>query len=310
RSSEAQPRRHGLAAATSWNRAGKSLTPLARAIVTRPSSSGWRSDSRMCCWNSGRSSRTRTPRWASATSPGWGGLPPPIRPETEIVWCGARNGRSVMSSPCRGRSPTTLQIADTSSTSSLERGGRIAASRRASIVLPPPGGPTRSTLWAPAAAISSARLACAWPRTSARSRSSAAAARTGARERHRHSSTVAVQQADRVGERRRGEHVEAVDGERLGGVLHGHHERVDPLAPAGQPDRERATDRLDLAVERELADDGVRSDDAILHDARGGEDAEGDRQFERRALLLDVGGRQVHGDPVKGEGETVVAVRL
>src|SRR5438132_6074759 len=52
-----------------------------------------------------------------------------------------------------------------------------------------------------------------------------------------------------VGERRRGEHVEPVDSERLSGVLHGHHERVDPLAPAGQPDRERATDRLDLAVE-------------------------------------------------------------
>src|SRR3989442_4476824 len=31
-SSDGQPRRHGLAAATSWNRAGKSPTPLARAI--------------------------------------------------------------------------------------------------------------------------------------------------------------------------------------------------------------------------------------------------------------------------------------
>ena len=131
----------------------------------------------------------------------------------------------------------------------------------------------------------------------------------GARERHRPGGTVAVQQADRVGERRRGEHVEPVDGERLGGVLHGHDERVDPLASAGQPDRERATDRLDLAVERELADDGVRSDDAIFHDARGGEDTEGDRQVERRALLPDVGGRQVHGDPVQGEGETGVADR-
>ena len=103
--------------------------------------------------------------------------------------------------------------------------------------------------------------------------------------------------------------MEPVDSERLSGVLHGHHERVDPLAPAGQPDRERATDRLDLAVEREFADDGVRSDDAIFHDARGGEDTEGDRQVERRALLPDVGGRQVHGDPVQGEGEAGVADR-
>ena len=34
---------------------------------------------------------------------------------------------------------------------------------------PVPGGPTISTLWPPAAATSSARLACAWPFTSARS---------------------------------------------------------------------------------------------------------------------------------------------
>src|SRR2546430_14197789 len=46
------------------------------------------------------------------------------------------------------------------------------------MVWPVPGEPTSNTLWPPAAAISSARLACAWPRTSARSRSSAAAART------------------------------------------------------------------------------------------------------------------------------------
>ena len=37
---------------------------------------------------------------------------------------------------------------------------------------PPPGGPIINTLWAPAAAISTPRLACAWPRTSAKSRPS------------------------------------------------------------------------------------------------------------------------------------------
>src|SRR5437879_1404887 len=84
------------------------------------------------------------------------------------------------------------------------------------------------------------------------------------------------------------EHVEALDGERLGGVLYGHDERLDALAPAREPDCERAADWLDLAVERQLADDRVRSNDPVLHDARGGEDAEGDRQVERRALLPDV----------------------
>jgi hypothetical protein len=40
------------------------------------------------------------------------------------------------------------------------------------MVLPLPGGPTISRLWPPAAAISRARLACSWPRTSARSAAS------------------------------------------------------------------------------------------------------------------------------------------
>jgi hypothetical protein len=45
--------------------------------------------------NSGRASRQRTPWWASDTSPGIGTWPPPIRPTSEIVWCGARQGRVV-----------------------------------------------------------------------------------------------------------------------------------------------------------------------------------------------------------------------
>ena len=48
-------------------------------------------------------------------------------------------------------------------------GGSSPAKRCASIDLPEPGGPTISRLWPPAAAISSARLAPAWPLTSARS---------------------------------------------------------------------------------------------------------------------------------------------
>ena len=49
-------------------------------------------------------------------------------------------------------------------------GGRMDGSRAASIDLPAPGGPTRSRLWPPAAATSSARLALSWPLMSARSR--------------------------------------------------------------------------------------------------------------------------------------------
>ena len=51
----------------------------------------------------------------------------------------------------------------------VESGGRIPGSRRASIVFPVPGGPASRRLCPPAAAISRARRARSWPRTSARS---------------------------------------------------------------------------------------------------------------------------------------------
>ena len=58
--------------ATSWNRAGKSAWPCARATATTPSSSGCRNASSAGRWNSGSSSRRRTPRWARLASPGSG----------------------------------------------------------------------------------------------------------------------------------------------------------------------------------------------------------------------------------------------
>ena len=66
---------------------------------TRPSSSGWRSASTAVRLNSGSSSRNSTPRCASVISPGIGRAPPPTSPCGEIVWCGARNGRSAASLP-------------------------------------------------------------------------------------------------------------------------------------------------------------------------------------------------------------------
>jgi hypothetical protein len=57
-----------------------------------------------------------------------------------------------------------------SSASENVNGGRIPDSRRASIVLPDPGGPTNNTLCPPAAATSRARFAVVCPRTSLKSR--------------------------------------------------------------------------------------------------------------------------------------------
>ena len=70
------------------------------------------------------------------------------------MWWGARKGRSV-NRPCPGRSlPATDQMEVASSASSKVGAGKSPGTRLASIVLPAPGGPTRSALWPPAAAIS------------------------------------------------------------------------------------------------------------------------------------------------------------
>ena len=70
---------------------------IARLIVTFPSSSGWRSTSRVLRLNSGISSRKSTPLCAMLISPGCGGLPPPTSPASLTEWCGERNGRTAIS---------------------------------------------------------------------------------------------------------------------------------------------------------------------------------------------------------------------
>ena len=84
--------------------------------------------------------------------------PPPTSPLAEIVWCGARNGRRTTSDTSGASMPATLYTRVTSIASATDSGGMIDATRRASMVLPDPGGPTMSRLWAPATATSSTRL--------------------------------------------------------------------------------------------------------------------------------------------------------
>jgi hypothetical protein len=94
--------------------------------------------------NSGSSSRKRTPLWARLTSPGRGNEPPPTTAASLAVWWGLRKGLSV--SRASSRAPPAEWIAVVSNASSGVSGGRIPGSRRASIVLPEPGGPERSRL--------------------------------------------------------------------------------------------------------------------------------------------------------------------
>ena len=64
-----------------------------------------------------------------------------------------RPERPLRRQPAAACSPATLWIRVTSSASARSSGGRIEGRRRASIVLPTPGGPLSSRLWPPAAAI-------------------------------------------------------------------------------------------------------------------------------------------------------------
>lgn len=82
-SADKATRPHGFMAATNWKRAGYRTWALARATVTSPVSSGWRSESSACGVNSGSSSRNSTPLWASEASPGRARRPPPVRAAIE-----------------------------------------------------------------------------------------------------------------------------------------------------------------------------------------------------------------------------------
>jgi len=168
----------GFIAATSWKRAGKSICCAAREIVMLPLSSGSRSTSSTRRSNSGNSSRNSTPRCASVISPGRGLLPPPTSAAPEAVWCGLRKLRTPHLRASKPEGPIEATAAASSASASVIGGSRPGR-RCASMDLPEPGGPSMRIEWAPAAAISSARLACGWPRTSPRS--GAASGGTGLR---------------------------------------------------------------------------------------------------------------------------------
>ena len=91
RSLPAKPHGHGFVAATSMKRVGKRSARWPRTIVTRPSSSGWRSASRLGRGNSDSSSRNSTPWCASVASPG-AGHARRRRPARTARSCGAARG--------------------------------------------------------------------------------------------------------------------------------------------------------------------------------------------------------------------------
>ena len=153
-----QPQGQGFIAAMNWNSAGNVHCRAAREMWITPDSSGSRSTSSTRRSHSGNSSRNSTPRWASEISPGRGLLPPPTNATPLAVWCGARYGS--MPHVAGENLPASDAITAVARASSSDNGGRMPGRRCASIDLPLPGGPIMSRLWAPAAAMVSARFAC------------------------------------------------------------------------------------------------------------------------------------------------------
>ena len=276
-------------------------------MSTLPSSSGWRSASSAARENSASSSRNSTPRWASVTSPGRGRAPPPTRPCGEMVWWGERNGRSRASSPAP--SPATLCTRVMSRASAKSGGGRMPGTRRASIVLPAPGGPTMSRLCPPAAAISSARFASCWPRTSARSGATGAGlgsrrrAVTGSGlQRPCRRSTSAPRSPTGSTSRPSASAASAAFG------LGHDHPRV-----AGCPRRERAgehsPDRSQGSAQGQLTADGDVRERLRGHLTPGHQNRHRQRQVEAGSGLSHGRGREVRRDPLERELEAGVQHR-
>ena len=220
-------------------------------------------------------------------------------PTREIVWCGARNGRSAPSRP----SPMPADAVDLRDLERLLE-ARAAAGcpgrRRASIVLPAPGGPTMSRLWPPAAAISSARFASCWPRTSARSRlarrrSSAGAA--AARDRVGRPLARAAARRSGRGRRRRSprspRRAPPRPRSRCGTIRRSYPAARAPSAAASAPRTGR-----ELAAQRQLAADRGATSASAGTCPLAAEQPHRDREVEARARLAHVRGREVGGQPL------------
>ena len=116
-----------------------------------------------------------------------------------------------------------------------------------------------------------------------------------------------VQRVDGIGKCAHQAQVQAGNDGRFGRVLGRHQQALQPEPPGRDGDRQHAPDAIDPAIERQLADDERVVDRRPCQGARGHEQAERDRQVERRPGLADVGGRQVHGDAMLREVEAAIA---
>ena len=177
--------------------------------------------------------------------------------------------------------------------------------RRASMVLPAPGGPDMRTLWAPATATSRARFTCSWPMMSAKSASAAgdlprSAVRSagGAAAPPPAASCATASASVRAGYTSRPSTSAASAAFAAGRMQPAH-----PAPPQALGEGQRAGHGPQRAVQAELADRGQRpaAVAAVGGLAGGHQKGQGDGQVERGALLAQVGRRQVDGDAPRRE---------
>ena len=182
--------------------------------------------------------------------------------------------------------------------------------RRASIVFPLPGGPTIRRLCDPAAATSSARLACACPFTSEIDLLPRAfGEETREIDVGDGKLELPVEEVRQLGETARAQHLEAGHDPRLREILLRQDEGLRARGACGQRHGERAAHRSNGALEAQLPehDDLPQPLDTDL--LGGGKNPHRDRQIERRTLLAHICRREVYGDALQREGVTGVGDR-
>ena len=310
RATAAYPHGHGFVAATSMKRVGK----IARALAAddrrrgRPRAAGAapRAPAR---GNSASSSRNRTPWWARLASPGARRRRRRRRgPDAEIVWCGARNGRSADQAGARRQPRDAVDARD------LERlrrasaaAGSTAAAGRASSC-PCPGGPREQQVVAARRGDRQRRerrrRGRGRRRGRARRRGPARAPRAprrggGAAPSPPRRIAATSRSVPRAGD------VEPVDERRLRARARAG--TTSPSSPArarALGHRERAAAGPQLAAERELAEDraGARARSAGTWPLAA-RIAAGDREVEARPGLAQVRRREVDGDAPRGNSK-------
>lgn len=116
-----------------------------------------------------------------------------------------------------------------------------------------------------------------------------------------------LEELDRLRERLHRVDIQPLRDRRLAGVVNRDDDALFLLVQRPHRDRQDAMDRLELAIQRQLADHDVLGEVLPQDLAGGGENADRHRQIESRTLLLDVRRCEIDRDFLVGIEEIGVA---